>query len=324
MPDKPSPYRAWIPLALTILIAATFVIVYRQYILCVGGDCTPDASLLATLTSLSEVSGAAQRAALPYRVLWLAMLGTSVLLSVICVAGSMVCIAQLDRQRRWVRLTLTGGLAILVTLVFYAVHSSTPDHLWRQFMHAGLLADFPAAMRLMPLLDALALFTTLSIACAVTCLIAEATDPDVPHTLTAVIQLRRWMNLILYLSAAELVVSLVRNRFFMDWSAAYVLPLPANASDSLKLASSSITPIILAVTTSIAILYTMFLLAISIPTAMAIRTAGDALVAQAQPPTREEVEWARMTGIGAQLSRLLAILSPFLSGIVAELIKAVK
>lgn len=314
--------RPWVPLALTALTALSFLLVYRYFILCVGGGCLPDRSFHAALEAMAESDAAAQRAALPYRLVWVCLVGLSVLVPILCTAVAATCLWQLDQNRRTPRLWIAGALTVGFTVLFFSAHSSTPDHVWRQFLHEGLLADFPAVLWLNPRLDAVSLFTTLAIACAVTGLIAEATDRATPPTLADVVRLRRWMNGILYLAAAELVVSLVRLRVFMDWSLAYVPPLPEGTTGELAVAQAALPPVAGAVTTVLAMLYTTFLLGISLPTAMAIRGAGDALAVQQAGDSRERVQWEGMVSLSAQAPRLLAILAPLLSGLLAELVKA--
>ncbi|MBK8006067.1 MAG: hypothetical protein IPK12_19700 [Gemmatimonadetes bacterium] len=313
--------RPWVPLALTALTALTFLLVYHYFILCAGGGCVPDRAFHAALEAVARSDAAAQRAALPYRLVWVCLVGLSVLVPILCTAVAATCLWPLDRKRRTPRLIIALVLTVGFTLLFFSAHSSTPDHVWRQFLHEGLLADFPAILWLNPRLDAVSLFTTLAIACAVTGLIAEATDSVTPPTLADVVRHRRWMNGILYLAAAELVVSLVRLRVFMDWSLAYVLPLPEGTTGELAVAQAALPPVAGAVTTVLAILYTAFLLGISLPTAMVIRGAGDAMSAEQPTDSRERVQWEAMVSLSAQAPRLLAILAPLLSGLIAELVK---
>jgi hypothetical protein len=324
MPFMPSPKRKWVPVILVIGILAAYLLTYQLLVLCSPHLCNSSASLRDEVSSLVVAGHSAELAAYAPRVLWVTAVGAALVMPVLCIVSGIGCLLALNpgRIRRRVGLTIIVSLS---GLPFFLIRGGNPGHPWRQFLHAPLLADTPAAWFIPPILDVSAFITTIFMSCVAAAVISEATNASGPESLETLLRARTWIGLLLYLSAGQLVVSLLRLHFFFSWSLAYIPPLEHDAPAPLASLLSSLNQIASTIVTAQAVFYTGLLVALYLPVIRTIRSVGDHIIASGavQIPRVLLEEWPRGTTWDSKLPKLLALLSPLLSGLIGELAKAI-
>jgi len=316
--------RAWLPVGLVLGLLAGYLFTYHFLVLCQWDACQTSAAVQGVLSGLVAVEPSTEIAAYAPRLLWVTSVGASLLVPLLCIGTGVACLATLDprHSRRW---TILAATFAIVGLPFFLSRAGNPGHPWRHFLHPALLADTPAASFIHPLLDVLAFLTTIIMACVAAALVSEATAAGAGKSLDSLIRARAWLGLLLYLSAGQLVVSLLRLRFFLSWSLAYIPPTDQDSPVSVAALVSSLNQIASTIVTTQAIFYTGLLVALFLPVIRIIHSAGDQLVASSgtEMPARLLDEWPRGTKWESKLPKLLALLAPLLSGLIGELIKGI-
>lgn len=300
--------QAAIPSALVLLLIVVYLFTYNSLILCEYADCNAFVALKSHLDSLLEKYGSEnierQIQSFSGRLTWTVIIGINIIASIVALfAGLFVAFRSIHIKNKGYRAGIIGLVITVITvipLLFLSSNEGNEGHPWRQFLHEPLRGDFELISRLNPYMDMVGLAVALLIAIATSLFLFNSLGQNRKDDH----QGKFHLNMLLYTGALLLVVNTLRVNAFLDWSLSYLNPNEAIFGSLIDIAS--------AIVLSQGIFYTLMLAAVFLPAFYILSING------LSPTTGFEDKVKSFVSEG--IPKALAILGPFLTGPIAQLL----
>ncbi len=297
---------------------ATYVVFYRSFLYCSGGDaaCGP----LSGATILAAVSSADGTRVASYvaRASWTLVNGIHLLACLVGIAGSALIIYQAlhetDRTKRLLLMLLVVALAADVAVLMALLTISDAYSPAQQLLRATVGQVLPAIQinKLTRIFDSFSLTATLCLACAACAIVWKRRDEEQDDT-----ELARRMGLlryVLYIGAALLAIGVLRVSATLGWGASFI---PADTE-----AGKSILVLVSGIVGSLGVSLTLLVSAVYVPAALILRARATKLASK--QPLEVRQKWLTDRGLALSFSqyvpRVVALVSPMLMGPVGELL----
>lgn len=307
------------PIVAVAALLALYYLVYNGFVLCDVGFVACEPSFVVQYGVQGGMAGAVedvhQRIVGAYagQMRWALAAGLSVLVGL--GAAGYACyllVWSLDTVRPLVRVGSVVGALVgvgVVSIALVGTNEGHSAHTWRQLTAPTVAEAFPPVVPWTPWLDTTAMLVAFLVAVAISALLARSLTTDVSER-SSLEPFRSRLEWALYAGAALLVVNAFRVTALMSWSLSFLNPESAYSGGVESVAS--------AVVFSQGCLYSLLLAGVYVPAALILErrarsTATDAK--DAEGPNRPD-----SFGVLTMLTQLAAILSPLLTGPIADLV----
>lgn len=219
------------------------------------------------------------------------------------------------------------GLAMLGTLCsggivsFISSIGHTPEqtHLWEQLVQHSINTDVTGIVQVTRTIDSITYLTAIFLTVSLSLMLSQM--PNTQKTNQQLLQKQGgYLKILFYLSVILLIVSTLRLSALLNWSAVYLKP-PAFAysKDTIQqIMYQSIENMISTTVTGQGLFYTLLLMGYCIPAAFLLRQRAFTIV------DSKGNDWLKDFPLGGGIPRVLAIISPLLTGSIGQILSLIK
>jgi len=312
----------WVlPLLLTVIVVATYLVTYDLLVLCSAPFmvCQAEHGITEAVSALLVLPRhdalLLELAAFRGRLIWTISVGASILVGVLSAVVALAALLYSSKQIRGanrltfkqsgeyiarpylpaVLIALAVVLPISIPVAFYSSHGGNPAHPWRQLMSESLQSALPQAAQWTPIMDMVGLGLGLLVAWTACALLKSARVQEDLQTYSTTKGLAQPSQILeafhdhanllkglLYTGASLLVVTVFRAHAMLDWELGFLRPDPSLEGASAAM-FTGLEGIVTTIITSQGLFFSLMLAALFVPAYLMLRTSGRETLAQITP-----------------------------------------
>jgi hypothetical protein len=318
------------PLLLTAIVSGIYGALYNALTLCQrpSGLCRAFNTLKYQIPQLVSVVAfkieAMRTQAFAGRITWSMSVGLTIMMSLIGVSVIFYVYYRSWRyysgsRLRWIVIYIIAPLVLGIGIYYLLAGFGKGGDPWRSFMHKHLLEDVQIVESLTEKLDAFSSILALYISAGAVSILAPFKDGALKWKSDLRTHSKN-LKIILYISAALLIVNTLRSATLLNWSMDYIDHASLPVESMWYFVYSGMNTLVMVMVTTRGVLYSFILAALYLPAAAILRQEAEKKAFEDKMTGELRKSWLANFGVFRDLNQVIAILSPVLGGVLTNFI----